>query len=336
LSSDYSYDAVPVVRSPADPRLLAGVALLVVLVWVAVRAYRTRSALPGVAVAVWVLFLLPSSNLLFPAGTLMAERLTYLPSLAACLLAGHGLAAWAARSEGVPDRKRRIVPVLAVAVGLAALLAWRTVQRNPDWKDNRTLAAADVRIQPRSAKLHAGLAIAAHRDGDLGVAERHYREALRIWAGYAQVHHNLGVLLERTGRDPEALASYREAARLAPGNPRPWKALAPLLWSSGAREEALSAYASGTLANPADAAFRYRYGRALLLSGRAGEGTGVLRELAADYPDGWPGLLASAVVRRLEGDHAGSEAILERLRERADLPADVRELVERNAARGDR
>ncbi|HKQ59722.1 MAG TPA: DUF1736 domain-containing protein, partial [Candidatus Polarisedimenticolaceae bacterium] len=107
LSSDYSYDAVPSVASPGDVRLWIGLALATaagIALWRGVR----RTPPLALGAATWILFALPSSNLVFPAGTLMAERLTYLPSLGAALLTAHAVA-------GARAAKRAVVAALALA-----------------------------------------------------------------------------------------------------------------------------------------------------------------------------------------------------------------------------
>jgi tetratricopeptide (TPR) repeat protein len=115
--------------------------------------------------------LLPGSNLVVPIGTIMAERLLYLPTagLAACVaLVATTLPpclAWR-RTGGV---------MLALVV---TALTMRTVVRNRDWQDDVRLFASAVREAPRSFKTHQLLASAlANRDAprypriDLMVAE---------------------------------------------------------------------------------------------------------------------------------------------------------------------
>src|SRR5207302_1911942 len=86
-----------------------------------------------------------SSNLLFPIGTIMAERFLYLPAIAFAA----GVAALIAR---VP----RFAPVVAAVVVIA--LAARTIARNPDWQSDVTLGRSAVQISPESYKSHKLLA----------------------------------------------------------------------------------------------------------------------------------------------------------------------------------
>ena len=95
--------------------------------------------------------LTPTSNLLFPMGSIMADRFLYLPSigLLACLV----IAIYA-----IAERFR-IMRFVPVAMGLIIVgFATRTWARNLDWRDDLTLMTADVKSSPNSAKIHTLLA----------------------------------------------------------------------------------------------------------------------------------------------------------------------------------
>ena len=93
LAADYSYRQIPLIQSWTDPRLLAlliaaSCAVLVVALW-------RRAPLAALGLIAFSLLLAPVSNVFFTIGTIMAERVLYLPSVGLCLLAG-----WAV-SEGM-------------------------------------------------------------------------------------------------------------------------------------------------------------------------------------------------------------------------------------------
>ena len=224
LVSDYSYDAIPIARSVADPRVLAGLAFVAALA--AAAAWGWKHCRPvALAAIVWVVFFLPSANLLFATGTLMAERLAYLPSLGVCLAIGHVGAALAARPGAANAMRARRIAVVIVAVALVAGFAVRAIARIPDWKSNLTLALADVATSPRSAKLQAGAGMFLAQAGRVEEGEDHLQRALSIYPEYAQMHYNLAVLLARRGARDEATAHLRRAIALAPGNPLPRRLL---------------------------------------------------------------------------------------------------------------
>jgi len=214
LSSDYSVAVIRVARGAADPRVLAGAAFAALVV--AATAWGGRHSRPiALAGLVWIVFFLPSSNLLFPTGTLMAERLAYLPLLGPCLALGHLGAAYAARGRA---RALAVITASILAIALLSALTWR---RDPAWKDNLALATTDVATYPQSAKLQAGAGIFLASAGRDEEAETHLRRALEIYPDYAQIHYNLAVLLARRGARDEAVSHLRRAIALAPDNPRP-------------------------------------------------------------------------------------------------------------------
>jgi tetratricopeptide (TPR) repeat protein len=164
LSCDYSYAQIaPAGGSPADWLAWAALAAVAGAVVAMYRWSRTAFFFAGMA---FVTFL-PTSNLLFPIGTIMAERFLYLPAIAmaACLVLGV-----CAAGERL-GRAKAAWAVLSVAI---AALAVRTWVRNADWQDDLSLANATVRSSPRSFKAHKMLAAAlyeSHGDIDQVTAE---------------------------------------------------------------------------------------------------------------------------------------------------------------------
>lgn len=164
LSCDYSYNAIPLSTGP-DAGVLAGAVVLAALGVIALWCYRGRPPI-FFLIALGLGALLPASNLLFPTGTIMAERFLYLPALAFAGL----LAAGAAMLK---DRFQR--PGLIVLCLVAAAFATRTFARNFDWKDERTLWASAEAVEPAAYRPHSSLA-----EGDLETARRETDLTLQI------------------------------------------------------------------------------------------------------------------------------------------------------------
>jgi uncharacterized membrane protein len=169
-SPDHSFDAIPVVASALDPRLLATLLGGAALVGVAVHPRLRPTVLP--LAAMWyALALLPASNLLVVSGTLFAERLLYLPSVAFCVAAGV-LLAWAAE-------RCRWVGLVAAGVVVVALSS-ATVAYARHWSDDVTLFRRAVAASPASTKAHHKLGEELLRRGELGDALRSLRRSLEI------------------------------------------------------------------------------------------------------------------------------------------------------------
>ena len=168
LACDRSYNQISL-AGWSDP--FAWLALLVVGAILAVALARFRKdRLIFFAAGFVAITLLPTSNLLFPIGSIMGERFLYLPS------AGFAIAvvALAYRLGG-----ERIAPVVLIAV--IALFMFRTFARNFAWKDNLALASADVQVAPHSFKLHADLAYALSEQDPVRNIDRVIRESETAW-----------------------------------------------------------------------------------------------------------------------------------------------------------
>jgi Tfp pilus assembly protein PilF len=244
LSADYSFDAIPLTRSPLGPSGLLALALAAGIA--AAFRLRRRAPIPAWSVAAWASLLLPVSNLLFPIGTIMAERLWYLPSLGAI-----ALLVWVGRAGVARFRSARAAVGIVLVVAL--LLAARTVVRNRDWTDDRTLFRAAVAAQPRSVKAHVNLASRLMTTGtaaDMAEAERHYRAAQAIAPDYLPVLNGLGYLYTRQRSYDAARALLQEAIAKQPGQPEAWVRLGNLELEVGRGAEALAAFEGALRAAP--------------------------------------------------------------------------------------
>ena len=178
LCFDYSYAALEPVRRWADPRLWAGVGLLLAaVVWFILSLRRRRRV--ALAIAVSAITYSIVSNAVVIIGTIFGERLIYLPNAGFCLLLG--LAADFAFRRSPPS-----VPVphpvsrRVVAAGLVILGMWYaflTVERNRDWRSPRALYESAYEVNPRSCKVLAGMASNALEDDDYPRALRYCQAA---------------------------------------------------------------------------------------------------------------------------------------------------------------
>jgi tetratricopeptide (TPR) repeat protein len=163
LSADYSYNQIPLARGTPEDWLSC--AAIVLAAAAAVWSYRKNRAAFYLACLAF-LTILPGSNLLFPIGTMMAERLAYLPAagVVACLVIA--LNRW-------PSARGVLAICCLAACGLAA----RTWTRNQDWQSQLSLARATATASPNSFKAHQILAETLfledpeHRDLDTVLSE---------------------------------------------------------------------------------------------------------------------------------------------------------------------
>ncbi len=153
LSCDYSFQQIPLYSSGDRGLLLIVMAVAVGIVFL----YRYQRIAFFFAAFSLVTFL-PTSNLLFPMGTIMAERFLYLPAVGFAFLAVLGL-------NGLGQRLAKPGLMPAVVCILVLLFTVRTWTRNADWQDQNTLMTATVKASPASYKSHMLLAGALFDSG---------------------------------------------------------------------------------------------------------------------------------------------------------------------------
>jgi protein O-mannosyl-transferase len=152
LSCDYSYRAIPLVTGDLGSweNWKAVVALAACLGMLGLAAYGWRRNRPlFFFAALFFVALAPTSNLMVTFGTIMAERLLYLPAIgfAGCLvLAVEGAAG--------PFAKARPMAAPAVLAVICLALGARTWARNLDWQSEHALWSSAVEAQPDSYKTH--------------------------------------------------------------------------------------------------------------------------------------------------------------------------------------
>lgn len=178
FSADYSYNAIPIfgwrLDRWEDVAAILALAGCLTAAALAIRFYRTAKP-----VFFFILFffiaLAPVANIVMLIGTIMGERLVYLPSvgLAGCLVV---LLFTAARRLGAPKAAWAAVILLCGACSV------RTFVRNFDWRDELRLGRASVAAAPGSFKTHQLLASAMlnARPPDVDGAARQAESILRI------------------------------------------------------------------------------------------------------------------------------------------------------------
>jgi hypothetical protein len=174
LSIEYGFDQIPVV--PLVPWAGVGAVAIVAAFAASIVALRRR----GEPAAAFLLAWIPGAfavtgNLLFPIGTIFAERLAYLPLMGVCALAGIGLVS-------IPGRTWS-------AVGLGALLlagAARTIARGRDYASLSALSEATASASPRAVKALVNAGRTRLRQGRASDAIPLFEKAVAIWPDYTR------------------------------------------------------------------------------------------------------------------------------------------------------
>jgi tetratricopeptide (TPR) repeat protein len=186
-SADYSFGTAGLGEPLAAGASIGGLLLLGGVLAVAAAGLRRRHP-TGLFAAWFLLAFAVTANVLFPIGTIFADRLAYVPSLGIC-----GLVGWTFLQLASP-------PLRVGAVGLLALV-WclRTVSYGEVWKDSEAVFRYEMATSPESVKVQNGWAEALSRAGRLEEARHHFEAALAIHPGYTGAAFGLGVLALKEG-----------------------------------------------------------------------------------------------------------------------------------------
>ena len=269
LSIDYSYAQVMPAGAETALWALQGVALL--LLWTGA-AWRYRADSPGLAFGL-TLFLaayLPVSNLLIPIGTVMAERLLYLP------LAGFLIAVIPQAGSFLSRRAGRAPAVLLTLAGI--LFAGLSFARNGEWSTPLRFWESAAKSSPRSARALRLYGQSLYAAGSFREAIPPLERATRIYPRYDPAWVDLGIAQMQSRREKEAEVSLRRALKLNPDSPEGQLSLGVLMVGTGRPEKGRPHLEKAIALNPNLVEARFNLGTLYM---KAGESAKAIRHFQA-------------------------------------------------------
>ena len=210
LSPDYGFAEIAAEPSLIGPGPIVGGALLLGLILVVALTWR-RAPLVAFLVGSMLITYAIVSNAFVLIGTVLGDRLMYLPSVFACILFGLGASA-ASRRVG------RRATIVAVGVVLVAL-AGRAAAYVPTWRNDATLFEYAARVAPRSVKAVGGWGGELMAQGRLDEARAVLDRAVAIAPDFIPNRLNRGAAAFSSGDLDAAAADARRVLALDPGNP---------------------------------------------------------------------------------------------------------------------
>ncbi len=260
LSIDYAYDATGIgAQFYGDGYSLFAVATCAGLAWV---GYRARREQPIVAFGLLTAAAAYSivSNTVVLIGTLMGERLFYLPTLGLCL----------ATAPLFERAFQAFTPRVATALVCAPLVAYGLVsyRRAEVWRSPVALFESAATAYPRSARAHMELGSAYSAAGRSTEAVRAFEKAMEIHPAYGAAAYNLGNLHAHANRLGEAAAAYQRALDHSPALVQAWYNLALVRQMQNRPQDAIEAFDRAAELAPNDPVSQQSLADALLGMGR--------------------------------------------------------------------
>lgn len=263
LCYDYSMDAVPLVHSLSDLRLLLpfagymGLLQAMCIVLHRLRKQRTRIdrlTTEGAAFGIgfFILSFLPMTNIFFPIGTLVAERLLYMPSVGFLILA----VCLAYRES----RKKIWLQIVCWFFFLGVFAVWWSLcySRVAEWRTVDSITIADGLKQLRSTRTQFNLANVYMQAGRLDEALSAYKlsNSLDPEERDTMPLFHAGQILLYRGEYAEAERYLKKAVSgyfspLTLNEEEVWHDYGLVLWHVGKHAEAIQNFNNALITNPA-------------------------------------------------------------------------------------
>jgi protein O-mannosyl-transferase len=230
LSADYGPQVIPV-RTGISLAAVTGAAIAVAVVALGFGCRRRWPALSFAALA-GALCSLPTSNLFFGSGVVLAERNLYVAVLLVAVAVGYAVA----YGEGRWGSRRTTVAVMALALVLAA----GSFARLRAWRDNRSFLLTLLVDHPESYHAHASAAAVLAGLRDTAGARREYARAESLFGGDPHLNAAHALYLVSL-RDTTAAAALAARARaLLPREHVALRAQFLIAWERGDTARALA------------------------------------------------------------------------------------------------
>uniref|UniRef100_A0A8C1VQX5 Protein O-mannosyl-transferase TMTC3 n=1 Tax=Cyprinus carpio TaxID=7962 RepID=A0A8C1VQX5_CYPCA len=212
LCCDWTMGTIPLVECLLDPRNLATVVfygMLSILAYQGLWYGHSSAKIVMMALSLIVLPFIPASNLFFPVGFVVAERVLYVPSMGFCVLVAHGFKLLSQRG----GLKRMSWLLMGVLLTTHAV---KTFNRNWDWESEYTLFTSALKVNRNNAKLWNNVGHALENQNSYERALRYFLQATRVQPDDIGAHMNVGRTYKNLNRSREAEEAYLIAKSLMP------------------------------------------------------------------------------------------------------------------------
>jgi tetratricopeptide (TPR) repeat protein len=216
LVSDYSFNAIPFTNFGDPLVLLSAATYIALIVWCAIRLYKSLADHYGLAVLFFLATIALFSNIVFLVGVNMAERFLFFPSVGFCIIIALSVERLLKKQAGNFEMFPK--PLWATLLPICILYMALTIKRNSEWKDNLALYTADIAKSPNSSRINFMLGNELASVGRKAEAIPYLQQAVAIYPQYAAAQLELGKALYGIQNFAEASAHAEKALQLLPNN----------------------------------------------------------------------------------------------------------------------
>jgi len=185
LSADYSFNQIKLISGFWNPYTIGGLAILT-LTFFLIFSRRTRTTALGWGALIFLASYFIVSNFIFPIGTIMAERMFYLPSLGLVAIIAYffdKLIKWKFKKVWIG-----LLSLILLAGGI------RIIGQNRIWVDEKTLFENMIKKSPDSAHALANLGSFYIQNGRWQEGKSLFEKSNAIMPGVATTLDSLGII----------------------------------------------------------------------------------------------------------------------------------------------
>lgn len=211
LCCDWTMGTIPLIEGFYDIRNIATLVTFMVLFTIGLNGIFTKNLNHSKIIIMslaWMCFpFLPASNLFFPVGFVVAERVLYMPSMGFCILVAYGL-------YNISKKHQRFSKIMLCVLLLSHGI--KTYTRNKDWQTEYSLFMSGLAVNSRNAKLFNNVGHALEGEGKYSEALVYFQKAVSIQLDDIGAYINVGRTYNHLKMYKEAEESYLKAKNLFP------------------------------------------------------------------------------------------------------------------------
>lgn len=191
LSADYSYNTIPY-KTFAHPQVwLSIIVHLAMLAGIGVYSFvQKQYKFIGFALAFYMFHLLLVNNIIFNIGATMGERLIFHSSVGFSIIIAWLLVKGTERLKPVATSQAALGGAMLVIV---VLCGFKTITRNKDWTNDKTLFFQDIKTVPNSVLVNGNVAAAlitmSDQEKNDTIRKKYIHEAIAHLDRAISVHH---------------------------------------------------------------------------------------------------------------------------------------------------
>lgn len=266
LSDDYSFSEINILPL-SDWRIL-----LSLVVYIALAAYSLIKIKAKDTIAFAILFYLITisivSNIVVIIGTVMADRLTFMPSLGFAMVVALLLTKFIKSdnvitpNSTVADFLKSNTKVIAIACIILALYSFKTVTRNPVWHDNMSLYLSGIEDAPNSTRNHYLYGIELKNrdaknetDSVKRIAIYHHaieelKTATKIYPSNFDAYRDMAVIYHKMGDTVSAYSNYDSALKYNRADDKTYNNRGVIYFEAGQYQKAMDDFQNAVRWNP--------------------------------------------------------------------------------------